>query len=115
MQVFTAHADDSDLAPLLAQLEESTQKKKGFKAFCAFWDEKPEALTRLNQKHHLDHVGLTLLAGANDEALGKYSVNTKNRTTVVVYKNRAVTASFVNFDPKKDMAKLREAIDAATR
>lgn len=117
MQVFAVNAKDSQLGPLLSLIENSVKKHKDkeLKAFCAFWDEKPQALTQLNKTLHLDDVGLTMLKGGNDEALKGYSIDTQNKTTVLVYKNRKVTASFVNYDAKKDAAKLEAALDEITR
>lgn len=117
MQVFAANAKDSQLGPLLSLIESSATKHKDkeLKAFCAFWDEKPEALTQLNKTLHLDDVGLTMLQGPKDEALKGYFIDTRNKTTVLVYKNRKVTASFVNYDAKKDAARLQAALDDITR
>ena len=105
------------MGPLLSLIENSVTKHKDkeLKAFCAFWDEKPEALTQLNKTLHLDDVGLTTLKGGNDEALKGYSIDTRNRTTVLVYKQRKVTASFVNYEAKRDAAKLQAALDEVTR
>ena len=105
------------MGPLLTLIENSVtkHKHKELKAFCAFWDESPQELTQLNKTLHLDDVGLTTLKGGSDEALKGYSIDTKNKTTVLVYKNRKVTASFVNYDASKDAVKLEAALDDIAR
>lgn len=117
MQVFAPDAKDPQLAPLLQLLQTSREKYKDkeMKAFGAFWAEKPETLAKLNRDLKIDGVALTLLSGPDDPALQGYSINTKNKSTVIVYKNRKVTASFVNYDAKKDAAKLQEALEAVGR
>ena len=114
MQVFAPDTNDPQLAPLLQLLQSSRDKytAKEMKAFGVFWAAKPEALKKLNSDLKLDGVGLTMLKGPTDPALHDYSINTKNKSTVIVYKDRKVTASFVNYDAKKDAAKLQQAIDA---
>ena len=114
MQVFAPDTNDPQLAPLLQLLQRSRDKyaAQEMKAFSAFWAAKPEALKKLNSDLKLNGVGLTMLKGPDDPALKDYSINTKNKTTVIVYKNRKVTASFVNYDAKKDAAKLQAAIDS---
>jgi selenocysteine lyase/cysteine desulfurase len=117
VQVFAPDAKDPQLALLLQLLQKSREKYKDkeMKAFSAFWAEKPETLEKLNRDLKIDGVALTLLKGPKDPALESYSVNTQNRTTVIVYKNRKVTASFVNYNDKKDAARLQQALEAVGR
>ena len=117
MQVFAPDTKDPQLGPLLQLLENARNQYKAtdMKAFAAFWAEKPEALEKLNSTLKIDGVGLTLLKGSSDPALQDYAIDTHHKTTVIVYKNRRVTASFVNYDAKKDEAKLKEALQAIGR
>ncbi len=117
MQVFAANSQAADLPALLQVLQSATQtyQSKELKAFALFWNEKAEKLKTFNQKFKVDQVGLALLNGAEDPALSLYQVKTSNATTVVVYKDRKVTASFVNYQAKRDAAKLKEALRAISR
>jgi hypothetical protein len=89
-------------------------KDKDFKAFVMFQNETPERLEAMNKAVKADNVALTLLKN-DDEALQGYKINPEAKNTVIVYKQRKATAVFPNFDPKKDAARLQQAIADATR
>ncbi len=71
-------------------------------------------LKQLNSAEKADNVGLALLKGKSDEAIGGYKINTDPsvKNTVIVYRNRKASAVFVNWTAK-ETKELNAAIAAA--
>jgi hypothetical protein len=49
--------------------------------------------------------------GHDHEGMSLYKINPEARTTILVYKNRTVESKMVDYDAKKDQAKLVKLID----
>lgn len=98
---------------LLSKATKSNEKAE-FKSFILFVQDDAAHLKQLNTAEKSDNVGLALLKGASDEAIGGYKINTDAsvKNTVIVYRNRKATAVFVNWTPK-DTDKLNAAISSA--
>ena len=84
--------------------------KSDFKAFVIFIDGDPEKLKKLNKELASDNVALCTMP-STDEGVKKYELNLKAKSTVLVYTSKAVTAKFVNYDAKRDAAKLTQQIE----
>ena len=93
----------------------SDHKNVEFKAFVLFVKDTPEHLKALNKGEKADNTALCLLKGKDDESLRFYKVNPAAKSTVLVYKDREVKASFVDFDAKRDSEKLKQAIAASCK
>ena len=88
-----------------------SQSSKEFKAFVLFTQDTPDHLKALNAAAKSDDVALCLLKGKSDKALSSYKIDPGAKNTVLVYRDRKVTAKFVNWTPK-DAQKLQAAIDS---
>lgn len=90
-------------------------KDKEFKAFVMFVGAEPERLAKWAKEEKAPDVALTLLSGPDDKTLKDYQVNPKVKTTVMVYKDRKLTASFA--DPKlpKDADAITKAFEAVSK
>ncbi|MDR3689575.1 MAG: hypothetical protein P4L46_09370 [Fimbriimonas sp.] len=81
---------------------EGPSKLKGFVVFIkptGESDAKIQNLLRMVANQcHLQHVGLLFVDGSANEAVGEYKINTAAsvKNTVIVYRDRKVSANFVN-------------------
>ena len=72
----------------------------------------PGQLKSIDSAAHADNIALGLLDGPNGESVKLYKINPEVHNTVLVYKDRTVTARFVNLDLSKSAAALQKAIDS---
>lgn len=97
------------------------KKEKNLKAFVIFLNDGSKTiepqLTTLAETAKAQDIALTYLA-KDDRAVSRYKVNLdpEVKNTVIVYKDKKVTAKFVNLKAdKKGLEELQTAISAVTQ
>lgn len=109
-------------APKFAEALEAavtTHKDKDMKAFVVMMtmcDGCVNAAKNIGKADKNKHVAITYLP-TTDQGVKGYKINTSKevKNTVMVYKDRKISQTFVNLTPDKEgIAKLNKAIDAVT-
>jgi hypothetical protein len=94
--IFARSADDATLKKLIATLEDATAKNakaelNGFVVFCSHSDKLEGSLKAFAEKAKLKNVVLAIEEPAGPE---KYNINKDAEVTIVLYKERVVTANY---------------------
>jgi hypothetical protein len=109
--VFLNSADDDDVRSVVSLLAKKAKEHESFRAFVYFLDGRPEQLKKLNDELQANSIALALIPDSDlDETLELYDINTKAKSTVLVYKDREVTYKVVNYN-EKDADQVMKAID----
>jgi hypothetical protein len=95
--------------------EVTQHQKVEFKAFVFYLQGTPAQIKTIDKAAGVDNIGMGLLDGPKGESVALYKINPEVRNTVLVYKDRTVTARFVNLDLSKNAAALQKAIDTTTQ
>ncbi|MEW6277640.1 MAG: hypothetical protein AB1758_03375 [Candidatus Eremiobacterota bacterium] len=110
MQVYLRNDHLANSQAFVDLLSRAVDKHRSaeFKAFVLLMPEDP-AVEKLKPPQS-DNVGIALLKGVGAEALELYKINPEVRNTVIVYRDRKVSETFVNLDVSRDGARLEKAI-----
>ena len=89
-------------------------KKEQLKGFVLFIGTSPADIKQIDEQEKADNIGLCRLEGPGNEAIKLYHINPAPavRNTVLVYKDRQITARFVNLDVSKQGPELEKALAA---
>ncbi len=119
--------DEKNVTAIAEDLEQQTKEHSAqdLKAFIVFMNPKGEAdaalkkdLEKLAGDKKLHNVALLYVNGPKDPAVGGYEINpdSKVKNTVLVYKNKTVSANFVNLvADKQGLESLNSAIKSVTQ
>lgn len=122
MQVWVNSDTPKNVGELAAWLDKAvkTHSDKGLKAFFVFIPAKGqggEAIAKqvadLSAERKIENVGMTYVNGPDDTAVKLHRINTdeKVRNTIFVYKDKKVTAKFINLIANEGgLRSLNEAI-----
>lgn len=122
MQVWVNGDTPKNIGELAAWLDKAvkTHSDKGLKAFIMFIPAKGqegEAVAKqvadLSAERKIENVGMTYVNGPDDPAVKLYRINTdeKVRNTLFVYKDKKLTAKFINLTANEEgLRNLNEAV-----
>jgi|DewCreStandDraft_4_1066084.scaffolds.fasta_scaffold201573_2 hypothetical protein len=121
VQVWVNGDSLENIAKIAGVLDKTATSNKEFKGFVIFVSgDKPateKAIVQANEKLGYDAIAMAILA-PGDSAVKNYKVNldAEVKNTVFVYKDKKVTAKFVNLEANdKGLGQLKEAIAKITQ
>jgi len=124
VQVWIQGEPDASTTALALHLEKATSKYASdkFKVFFVFIPAAGASETGYNtalqnwaQKSQLKNVAVTILNKESKSAHADYKINSKVKSTVLVYSRLTIRSSFVNVSKAADMKKLDDSIVASLR
>lgn len=118
IQVWINKDDDKNVETLVKTLNDSViaNKEKELKGFFIFVDEDAKGieakLTKLAEKQSANDVALAYLSKSSEGVVNyKINLDPEVKNTVIVYRNKKVTAKFVNLSAdEKGLADLQTAL-----
>ena len=112
--MFLNKADDQNVEELLKLLSSSVKlyKDQNFRAFVYFLDGNEAQIKALNKKLKTDNISLSLITDEERKSTLKgYKINSKAKSTIMLYVTRQVKSRMVNFEKgAKDENALKKAI-----